>query len=144
MKKSLLIILFFCAVSAASAQVLATTNDPVKVEASHDFGAIPQGKPVTYAFVVTNTGTEPLILENVSASCGCTTPQWSKEPVPVGGKTNVTVGYNAASEGGFEKSVTLQYNGGRSKTIYIKGKVDKPQPPAPYNASVQLLKQSNQ
>src|SRR4051812_14416696 len=47
-------------------------------ETEFDFGKIPQGKPVTHEFLFTNTGDKPLSLQNVQASCGCTTPEWSK------------------------------------------------------------------
>jgi hypothetical protein len=53
------------------------------------------------------------------------------------------VGYNAATDGEFEKSITLIYNGGKTKSIYVKGKVEPPVPSVPLNSSVQLLKQSN-
>lgn len=145
MMKKLLFGLFFCCCCCAGfAQAPAATDEPVQVEAGHDFGSIPQGKPATYAFVLTNTSRQPVELEHVSASCGCTTPEWTKGTIPPGGKTVVTVGYNAAAEGKFEKTVTIAYNNGRVKTVFIKGLVEKTQPSAAYNTSIQLLKQSNQ
>jgi hypothetical protein len=48
-------------------------------EMEHDFGKIPQGKPVYYYFEIVNAGTTPLKLDNVQASCGCTTPEWNRE-----------------------------------------------------------------
>ncbi|MFI5154603.1 MAG: DUF1573 domain-containing protein, partial [Chitinophagales bacterium] len=50
-------------------------------ETGHNFGKIPQGRPATYIFEIMNNGQEPLRLDNVQASCGCTTPEWSKEPI---------------------------------------------------------------
>ena len=50
----------------------------------HDFGKIKQGTPVSHEFKFTNKGKVPLIIANVRASCGCTTPDWSKDPVPPG------------------------------------------------------------
>ncbi|MGB0430061.1 MAG: DUF1573 domain-containing protein, partial [Bacteroidia bacterium] len=50
----------------------------------HDFQHIPQGEPVTVAFKFTNTGNTPLILTDVKASCGCTTPEWPQEPIMPG------------------------------------------------------------
>src|SRR6188768_4185340 len=47
-------------------------------EEVYDFGKIPQGKPVTHIFEVTNTGKTALTITNVQASCGCTTPEWEK------------------------------------------------------------------
>ena len=120
-------------------------NDPLQVrEMSYDFGKIPQGKPVTHVFVVSNSGTEPLILENVQASCGCTTPEWSKDPIPAGGTKEIKVGYNAATEGPFSKSITIFYNKGQVKSIVIKGDVWKtPEQSAPKNNSLSLLKNVN-
>ncbi len=118
-------------------------QEVISIANSHDFGTIRHGRPVTYTFEFTNTGKEAFKIENVSASCGCTTPEWSKELVAPGASSSITVGYNAASEGKFEKSVTIFYNSGKTKTIYIKGEVGKPMPSVPVNTSVQLLKQTN-
>lgn len=114
-------------------------------EAHFDFGKIPQGKPVYHSFVVTNTGTEPLKIDNVQTSCGCTTPEWSKEPIAPGASATIKVGFNAAAGGIFEKYITVLYNGNQTKQVVIKGEVWKsPEGSAPVNASVQLLKTKNQ
>ena len=111
----------------------------------HDFGTIPQGKPVYYFFEIANTGSVPLKLENVQASCGCTTPEWNNQPIAAGGYDKIKVGYNAAVEGPFEKFITITYNGSQTKQIRIKGTVWKaPAGSAPTNASVQFLKQQLQ
>ena len=114
-------------------------------ESAHSFGKIPQGRPVTHIFEVTNTGKEPLLLENVQASCGCTTPEWSREPIAAGATVPIKVGYNAYADGHFNKTVTIFYNNGQTKTLVITGEVYKlPPTSAPENASVQFLKQTNQ
>lgn len=113
-------------------------------EMSFDFGRIPKGKPVTHSFVVTNTGAAPIFLENVQASCGCTTPEWSKEAIAPGASSEIKVGYNAEAEGPFEKTITVIYNKGQMKTITIKGVVWKtPEQSAPKNSSLALLKNVN-
>ena len=85
-----------------------------------------------------------MVISNVQTSCGCTTPEWSKEPIAPGGTTKIKVGYNAAAEGNFEKYITLTYNQNLSKQLTIKGTVWKaPEGPAPGNASIQLLKQKD-
>ncbi|RYF99841.1 MAG: DUF1573 domain-containing protein, partial [Chitinophagaceae bacterium] len=82
---------------------------------------------------------------NVQASCGCTTPEWSKEPVEAGATSTIKVGYNAAAEGQFSKTVTIFFNGNQMKTLVISGTVYKtPATSAPANASISLLKQTNQ
>lgn len=113
-------------------------------ETVYDFGKIQQGRPVTHEFEIVNASSDTLKLEDVRASCGCTTPVWKRDPVAPGAAARITVGFNAYSEGPFEKPVTLTYNGAQSKVITIKGVVYKaPATPAPENASVQLLKQVN-
>ena len=121
-------------------------TDPLVFKAlEYDFGKIPQGKPVYYSFVIVNNGLEPLKLDNVTASCGCTTPEWSKDPIPAGATNQIKVGYNAAAEGYFEKFITVTYNGTQTKQIKIKGTVWKaPAGSAPANQSVQFLKQQIQ
>lgn len=108
----------------------------------HDFGKILQGRPVNYTFELTNTTKEVIRIENVQASCGCTTPVWSYDPVQPGATTVLKVGYNAAAEGKFEKVVTILYNKGRTKALTISGEVYKaPVTSAPINNSIQLIKQ---
>lgn len=133
-------VLFFTAVRAQQAVEALDIKEP-----EHNFGSIPQGKPVYYTFTITNKGTLPLKLDNVQASCGCTTPEWNKEPIPPGATDKIKVGYNAASEGHFEKTVTITYNGNSTKQIIIKGDVWKaPAGSAPANPSINFLKQQMQ
>ncbi len=110
-------------------------------ETEFDFGKIPQGKPVTHIFEFTNTGATSVSLDNVQASCGCTTPDWNKDVVAPGASSKIIVGYNAQNEGPFAKPVTITYNGNQVKEIIIKGEVWKtPVTSAPENSSVNSLK----
>jgi Protein of unknown function (DUF1573) len=147
MKKLSLFLLLVCASAFIYAQ---TGNKPalpatelIKVNVTnYDFGKIVQGKPVTYDFIITNTGTEPLKLEDVHASCGCTTPIWSKEPIAPGASAKINVGFNAMAYGVFDKSITINYNNGLSKILTIKGEVRKtPDNSVPGNAILELFKQ---
>lgn len=156
MKKLLPFILFFSVITTANAQTgheghnhdaqqtiaNAHPDDALQLkETSFDFGKIPQGKPVYHTFIIINTGKTELKLDNVQASCGCTTPEWSREAIPAGGKAEIKVGYNAAAEGQFSKPVTITYNGSQSKQLTIQGTVWKvPEGAAPPNAAVNLLK----
>ncbi|MEK7225824.1 MAG: DUF1573 domain-containing protein, partial [Bacteroidota bacterium] len=80
-------------------------------------------------------------LDDVHASCGCTTPEWSREAIAPGATAKIKVGYNAAAEGFFEKPITITYNGNQSKQLKITGTVWKaPEGSAPANASIDLLK----
>ena len=113
-------------------------------ETEHDFSKIPQGKPVYYSFEIKNTGKTPLKLDNVTATCGCTTPEWSPEPIAPGASAKIKVGYNAAAEGPFEKFITVIYNTNQTKQIKIKGIVWKaPEGSAPANASIDFLKKQS-
>jgi hypothetical protein len=150
MKTFIITLLSLAAFSLSNGQT-SVTNNPGKAdvllvkENTHDFGKIPQGRPATFVFEVVNTGTVPLKLENVQASCGCTTPEWSKEDIQPGATSKINVGYNAYAEGAFEKTITIQYNQSQTKLLVIKGVVYKAPPSsAPENSSVKLLKQINQ
>lgn len=90
----------------------------------HDFGKIKQGVPVTTFFELTNISDKPIILESVTASCGCTTPEYSKEPIMAGATTKIKVGYNAAAPAHFEKDVFIKIAGvSDMKIIKISGDV---------------------
>jgi hypothetical protein len=156
MKKTLLLIIsgLFLALAMNAqvpfpkpATVAAGPKDEILVlkETGYSFGKIPQGRPVIHVFEIVNTGKEPLLLENVQASCGCTTPEWSREPIGPGSTASIKVGYNAYADGHFNKTVTIFYNNGQTKALTISGEVYKlPATAAPENASVQFLKQTNQ
>lgn len=119
---SVALVLFFAV--TLSAQV---TTPKINFEtSSHDFSEIKEvDGPVTFIFKFTNIGTEPLILQNVRASCGCTTPKWTKEPVLPNAEGEIAVTYNPRNRpGSFRKTITVTSNS-ESKTDYltIKGKV---------------------
>jgi hypothetical protein len=123
----------------------ATTEVLEVKELEFDFGTIPQGKPVYHSFPIINKGNTPLKLDNVQATCGCTTPEWNKESISAGASDKIKVGYNAAAEGPFEKYITVTYNGNSTKQIKIKGNVWKaPVGSAPSNVSINFLKQQMQ
>lgn len=93
-------------------------------EETRNFGKIEQGKPVTQEFVFTNTGTDPIVITNVSASCGCTTPSYTKDPVLPKKTGSIKATYNAAAMGSFNKSITVFSNAeSPSLTLFLKGEV---------------------
>ncbi len=99
-------------------------------EESFDFGEIPEGPQATHEFKFTNPGKEPLILSNVRASCGCTTPSWPKEPILPGKDGTIVVTYNTQGRPGpFTKSITITSNSDTpNRVITIKGEVVKEDP----------------
>jgi hypothetical protein len=105
------------------------------VKETHDFGNIKEGELATYEFVFTNVGKEPLIITNVAASCGCTTPTWTREPIKPGEQGKIKAVYNSANRPGpFTKSITISSNAKTpTKVVNIKGVVDRVQSGIPEN-----------
>ncbi len=105
----------------------------------HDFGTIPEGPAVSYDFMFTNTSKQPIQLEHVQASCGCTTPNWSKDPILPGKTSKITATYNTKGRpGNFYKTITVRSTAG-TKTLKIKGVVEKaPTSSVPSNKSSML------
>ncbi len=94
---------------------------------THDFGTVEEtGGPVEYRFVFTNKGTVPLQIQDVKASCGCTTPSWTREPVLPGKTGHIVAKYNPANRpGAFTKTLTITSNAEESVTrLTIKGMVN--------------------
>jgi hypothetical protein len=91
----------------------------------HNFGDVPEnGGPVTATFTVFNGTDEAIVLTSVKASCGCTTPNWTKEPIEPGKKGEITATYNPKGRpGGFDKAVTATTNANERLTMRIKGNV---------------------
>lgn len=123
MKKLLFIAAAFVVSISAMAQQKA--DDLIKMNTEkYDFGKIRQGVPVNTVFTITNTTNKPVVIENAWASCGCTTPEYSKEPIAPGGSAKLKVGYNAASMGTFTKPVYIKLAGiDDPKQVNITGEV---------------------
>jgi hypothetical protein len=95
-------------------------------EAAHDFGDINEGGgSVTHTFTVKNDGKAPLVITRVIASCGCTSPAWTKEPIPAGQSGEVAVTFDPKGRPGpFTKTVSIYSNGKTgSFVITIAGNV---------------------
>jgi hypothetical protein len=95
----------------------------------HDFGTIKQGDQVECAFKVTNTGNQPLILEEAHGSCGCTVPDYPKDPIPAGESRDIKVKFNSTGKKGKQsKTVTITANTEPIQTIVtIHAMVDAPE-----------------
>lgn len=145
MKKFITLSLLLSGFIFVNAQQATATDDVLQLkETEHDFGKIPQGKPVYCIFEITNTSPTALKLDNVQASCGCTTPEWNRDPIAAGATAEIKVGYNAAAAGPFDKFITITYHTNQSKQVRIKGTVWKaPDGAAPANASVNFLKKQS-
>ena len=111
-------------------------------EKTYDFGTIKEedGR-VSHVFTFKNISDGPLTIKNVRASCGCTTPAWSREPIAPNTEAQITVTYNASGRpGAFHKSVTVTLSNGTvdfTRVLFIKGKVTPKQvaPVAEENAT---------
>jgi len=80
-------------------------------EREYDFGEIGQDKVVSHTFEFTNTGKKPIIIDNASASCGCTVPSYPKEPVAPGEKGRIDVQFNPHGRSGQQvKIITIRAN----------------------------------
>jgi hypothetical protein len=86
-----------------------TKNDIVFKEMTHSFGKVKQNVPVTYVFSFTNNSSKPAVIEFVNPDCGCTTPEYSKDPILKGKSSNIKVTYNAATPGTFKKNVNIKF-----------------------------------
>ena len=114
--KSFFALIFACLITLSNAigQKQEITSGPTLTweTASHDFGDIEQGDKVEYTYRFTNSGSEPLIITNVTTQCGCTTPKgWPRDPVPPGGKGEIIAAFNSAGKFGKQhKVVTIVSN----------------------------------
>ena len=97
---------------------------------SHDFGTIVADNPVKCVFTFTNTGDAPLIIHQAIATCGCTVPTYSKDPVKPGEKGQIEVTYNGRASGAtrFMKGITVRSNAKTNPVIRltIEGEIGEP------------------
>lgn len=97
-------------------------------ESTYDFGTISQGEKVKHTYFFKNTGKSPLIIHSAQGSCGCTIPEWPKEPVQPGEEGKIEVSFNSEYKSGHqEKMVTILANTKPTKTfLKITGEVVVP------------------
>ena len=94
---------------------------------THDFGDMEQNDDATCVFKFTNTGKKPLIIENVRASCGCTVPSWTKNPIKKKKSDGITVKFDTRTIRTFNKSITVYSNARNSPVrLNITGTVNRP------------------
>lgn len=113
---------------AAQAQEQPTEGAKIQfAEKVINYGKIEKGANGTRVFKFKNEGTEPLVLNSVRASCGCTTPKWTREPIAPGAEGNITVKYDTNRMGNFHKTVTVNSNAtNKTVVLTIKGQVMNP------------------
>ncbi len=139
MKKSLYLlalVLFIGMKVQAQDGTAKTENDPnapvITFEKDlHDFGTIKQGDNGTCEFKFKNTGKTPLIISNAKGSCGCTVPDWPKDPIKPGETSVVKATYDTKRIGAFTKTVTVSSNAkDPNMVLTIKGVVEGENPNA--------------
>jgi hypothetical protein len=120
----------------ATVTTLTPENMAFKTE-SYDFGTVEEGPAAEHVFTFTNTGKEPLVIQRVQPSCGCTTPDWTKEPVAPGKTGMIKASYGTQGRPGpFEKTMTVFTNAG-TRMVSFKGNVEKaPDSSAPQSTSM--------
>jgi hypothetical protein len=94
------------------------------LEKRHNFGTIKEGEIAKHAFHFKNTGNNPLLVYNVVASCGCTTPSWSKEVILPGGEGYIHVEFNSNNRVGHQSKNVLVYSNAQEESISIGFDVD--------------------
>jgi hypothetical protein len=125
--KKYLILLFWVALSAQvyaqqAKAPAAKENGPVLTfdKDTHDFGDIFQGDKVEQVFKFTNTGNEPLIITNIQVTCGCTAPEFPRNPIAPGGKGEIKIAFNSAGKMGRQnKSLPVISNSINDPVIMI-------------------------
>jgi hypothetical protein len=123
-------ILFLGAVAskAQTAPVAAQQAEMTFQKEVHDYGEIKQGANGDCEFKFTNTGSAPLIISDAKGSCGCTVPEWPKNPIKPGETSSIKVHYDTKRQGPINKTVTVTANiEGGTKVLRIKGNVLAPE-----------------
>lgn len=121
MKKVLGLLAIVLMAFGAQAQNTVATGPQITIDKEvHDYGTIEKGADPFCYFEVTNSGTEPLVISNAKGSCGCTVPEWSREPVMPGKTTKIKVRYDTKRVGPINKSVTLTSNAVNDPTMVIR------------------------
>jgi hypothetical protein len=124
-KISLLVVVAALAMTASCKKEVKGTTEITFENSEHDFGTITQGDKVTYDFKFKNTGKSDLLIQKAKGSCGCTVPEYPKDPIGPGEEDIIKVSFNSAGKIGDQiKSVTLFCNIPEGvKVLHIKSNI---------------------
>ncbi|MEH6308089.1 DUF1573 domain-containing protein [Olivibacter sp. CPCC 100613] len=103
----------------ADAPIINFKND------TYDFSKIKEGEKVNHVFEFTNTGKSPLIISDVQAGCGCTTPKFDKKPIKPGEQGSIEIGFNSAGQRGAQHKIITVYSNAQPAQLmlHLKGEV---------------------
>jgi len=123
MRKLVLVLCCLTAVYFVEAQ--SAIDNLIKFDSlAHSFGKVKKGTPVSVEFTFVNPGSKPIIIEDATAECGCTKPEYPQQPIMGGKKGKIKVTYDAKEGGSFTKKVTVKLvNVTDSKVLTITGEV---------------------
>ena len=122
MKKTILGLVAVLAFGFVGAQTISFDKTTI------DYGQVKFDSDGHRYFTVTNTGDKPLIISEVKAGCGCTTPEWSKDPIAPKKSAQIKVGYNTKLRGAFTKNIEVYSNDPKNErsVLYITGTIEDP------------------
>lgn len=127
MKRIIVLCSMFLLVQQLAAQTQVTVATEIDqllsfTNADYDMGKIPSGKPLEYNVVIKNISKDTVVLKEVTAGCGCTTPKYrANEKTPPGKTTFITLGFNGGANGPFSKTALISFTNGLSKSVQFKG-----------------------
>lgn len=127
MKRIIVLCSMFLLVQQLAAQTQVTVATEIDqllsfTNADYDMGKIPSGKPLEYNVVIKNISKDTVVLKEVTAGCGCTTPKYrANEKIAPGKTTFITLGFNGGANGPFSKTALISFTNGLSKSVQFKG-----------------------
>ena len=127
MKRIIVLCSLFLLVQPLAAQTQVTVATEIDqllsfTNADYDMGKIPSGKPLEYNVVIKNISKDTVVLKEVTAGCGCTTPKYrANEKIAPGKTTFITLGFNGGANGPFSKTALISFTNGLSKSVQFKG-----------------------
>lgn len=118
--KSGLLLLLLPALTLQAQQVTWLTPTTI------DLGSVKKGATATTTFRFTNPGAEPLIIDVIRTTCGCTAAQWPQEPILPGKAADIRIEFHADNLGYFRRQIKVYFHGQRlAEKLYIEGLVEK-------------------
>lgn len=122
MKNFIILLLLAISFSVFGQTTNVATGGLQFAETIHDYGRIKKGADGNCTFKFTNISKEAIVISNVRASCGCTTPSWPQTPIEPGKSGEIVVHYNTNLQGAFAKTISV-YIPNQTITLSIKGEV---------------------